>query len=380
MALERHEKALAGLRAGLVDLEVSPSYLMLTNDSLEGETKRKVGSATERALELWPLLNAVSAALSHVRGYADENGTRGRHRDELVRLLGEAWVEVEFDSGGSTTTERMGIADILARFRRGYDEVAGWADTINGLWLDLLPRLDSARKTLLRLQAEADALDVPEPLIGRALALVEDLEERLVADPLGVVPGDGPQLDEAVARAAEQVAVLRSGHDSLEADLRSTEQLLASLRVLRARAEAAAAGSRTKVAEVDAEGLVRVPSASILDGPSGLADSLDQLFDNSADTSWNQRRTLLDSWLSTARKLERQLIKAEEANRRPLLQRDELRGRLRAYQAKISAVGKAEDLELTTIVDRARSTLYTSPTDLAEAAAAIDELARRLRS
>ena len=117
----------------------------------------------------------------------------------------------------------------------------------------------------------------------------------------------------------------------------------------------------------------------MLDGPQGLADRLDDIVRN-AGASWDQRRTLVDGWLSTARKLEAQLQRAEAANRAPLARRDELRGLLRAYQAKISAVGRAEDLELTALADQARVELYTAPTDLPRAAATIEELARRLRS
>ncbi len=153
---------------------------------------------------------------------------------------------------------------------------------------------------------------------------------------------------------------------------------MASLRTLRARAEAAATECASKVVAPDR--LVRVPSASVIDGDGGLADRLDELFERAPTVSWNQKRSLLDGWLATARKLEKQLARAEKANRMPLEQREELRGRLEAYRAKIAAVGKAEDLELTAIVDDARNELYTAPTDLENAAAAIETLAERLRS
>lgn len=370
--LERHESALAALRAGLVDLEASPSYLMLVGDEVGPETVSKIGGATDGAAQLWPLINAADSALTHVRDYVRTNGTKGRHRPELVRLLRDRWISYE----GSP--DRLAIGEVLQRFRSNYDEIRKWVTQINDLWLALLPRIDAARTTLVRLQAEVDELGVPEPLIGRARALAEDLEQRLVSDPLGVVPGDGPQLDAQVAEAANQVASMRAGHDNLDVDLQATEQLLANLRLLRARAEAGASESQAKV--VDPEGLVRVPTAELLDGPNGLAERLDSLFGAGDGATWAQRRTLLDSWLNTARKLERQLLRAEEANRAPLVRRDELRGRLKAYQAKMAAVGRAEDLELATIIDKARSELFTAPTDIDAAATAIDELARRLRT
>ena len=369
--LEHHEAALASLRAGLVDLEALPSYLMVTNDELGPDTQAKIGTATDEAHRLWPLINAADGALDHIRAYVDQNGAKGKHGSEVRRLLTEAWITVEGDA------RLLTIGQVLQSYRKRYEAIRGVVTRINELWLALLPRIDAARATLDRLDAEVEDLGVPEPLVGRARALAADLEQRLVTDPLGVVDGDGPQLDAQVAAAAEQVAKLRAGRDNLDADLSSTEQLLASLRLLRAQAEAAASEAGAKV--VDPENLVRVPAAAVLDGPSGLAERLDELFTTST-ASWAQRRALLDSWLGTARKLERQLQKAATANRGPLDRRDALRGRLRAYQAKMAAVGKAEDMELTEIVDAARSELFTAPTDLTAATAAIDELARRLRT
>lgn len=370
--LGRHESALAGLRSALVDLEASPSYLMLTGDELGAETRAEVGSAVDGATSLWPLIEAADGALTHVRRYVDANGAKGEHRREVARLLTERWVTVEgFDAP-------LAIVEVLGRFRADYDSIRERVTEINDLWLAILPRIDAARSTLARLEAEIADLGVPEPLIGRARALAEDLERRLVSDPLSVVEADGPQLDAQVAAAADQVAALRSGHDNLEDDLRSTEPLLASLRVLRARAQAAAGESRAKVHEP--EGLIQVPTAAVIDGEAGLAARLDEVFALSGGGSWNRCRALLDSWLETARKLERQLVRAEAANREPLARRDELRGRLRAYQAKIAAMGKAEDLDLTAIADEARAELFTAPTDLGAAAARIEDLARRLRS
>jgi hypothetical protein len=387
-ALEHHEAALSGLRAGLVDLEASPSYLMLVNESPGGETERKVGGAGRDAADLWPLVNAAGAALDEVRTYLSVNGQRGQHRGELIRLLSEQWVPVEMGSpprtaaagapSATVTGMRYSIGEILDLIRFRYDAIREWATQITDLWLTIIPRADAAKATLARLEAEVAQLGVLEPLIGRARALVNDLEERLVTDPLSVVPGDGDQLDAQVAAAAAQVATLRTGHDALEGDLAATEGLLASLRLLRSRAEAAAAEARSKV--VDPGGLVRVPSPSVLDGASGLAARLDGLYTKTESGSWTQRRTLLDSWLSMARKLETQLERAERANREPLRRRDELRGRLRAYRAKIAAVGRAEDLELTAVADEARAVLFTAPADLERASATMDELARRLRS
>ena len=376
-ALEHYEQAVAGLRAGLLDLEASPSFVMLTGDELGPATASKVGRAAEGAGDLWVVLQAAAGALDHIRELVDTGGLKGSKRTEVVDLLSTRWVEVA-GSDPAWGSKRHSIGELLAAVRKIYDGLRPHVAEIDRLWLAILPRLDAAKATLTRLQVEVDELGVPEPLIGRANALVADLEERLVADPLSVSLSDGDELDAQVAAAAKQVSSLQASRDSLDEDAAGTEELLASLRVLRARAEALAVRSRAKV--LDASDLVQVPSVQVLDGPGGLGEQLDQFMAAGEGAKWNQQRGLLDSWLATARRLEGQLVKATTLNGEPLRLRDELRGRLKAYQAKISAVGKAEDLDLTALVDDVRSALYTAPADLERASATIEELARKLRS
>ncbi len=374
-ALEQFEASLNGFRTGLTEVEASPSYLMLLDAAGGGETARKYGKAATDAAHLWPLIDACASQLMAARVHLDSKGATGSNGVELRRLLDEPWFAVTTLPGGEPRNHSVQSA--LAEIRRRYEAVRAGVTEIDQLWVSVLPRVEAARATMARLEAEAAELGVLEPLIGRARALADDLAERLVSDPASVSIQDGSNLDVQVANAAKQMATLRTGHDNLDADLNTTEELLASLRVLLARATAARAETLAKVA--DPKGLVRLPDVSLLDGPDGMAARLDGLFENAATAAWTQKRTLLDTWLTSARKLEAQLIRAGEANRAPLAARDELRGRLRAYSAKIAATGRAEDLAVTELMDRARSELYTAPTDLAAAEKAIAELATRMR-
>lgn len=372
-ALEHYEASLSSLQAALAELESSPSYLMLTDAELGSETARRYGRAAADAKDLWPLVEAANSLLGSVRSQV----ARGRGQTEvreLRRLLDERWYTVTDRRGASQSYSASGL---LGEIRQRYDAVRSAVADIDHLWVTILPRVDAARTTLERLQAEVDDLGVPEPLVGRARALADDLADRLVADPASVNPQDGANLDRQVAAAAKQVATLRTKRDDLDGDLGSTEELLASLRVLRARAEASRVEALAKIEGPD--GLVRVPSPAVLDGPDGLGPQLDRLFANAAGADWSRKRVLLDGWLSSARKLEAQLVRAGEANRAPVEARNELRGRLQAYAAKMAATGRAEDLALVEVADRARQLLYTGPTDLAAAEAAIVDLAARLR-
>ena len=375
-ALDHYESALSALRAAITEVESSPSYLMLTDADLAGETGRRFGQAAREAKELWTLLEAASDQLTAARAHLETKGAAGSAGTELRRLLEDRWYSITDLPGPAPRS--YSVSELLAEIRRRYEAVRAGVSEIDRLWVSVLPRVEAARATLDRLQSEADELGVLEPLIGRTRALAEDLAGRLVSDPASVNPQDGAKLDIEVAAAAKQIALLRTGHDNLDADLNATEELLASLRVLRARAEAARTEAMAKVA--DPAGLVRVPDAALLDGPDGLAARLDGLFEKAATGAWTQKRALLDSWLTSARKLEIQLVRAGEANRAPIELRNGLRGRLQAYSAKTAATGRAEDLDLVELIDRARGLLYTAPTDLEAAEAAIVDLAARLRA
>ncbi len=373
-ALEHYEASLASLQAAMAELESSPSYLMLTDAELGSETARRYGRAAADAKDLWPLVDAAGSLLGSVRAQIASRGRSPVEERELRRLLEQRWYAVTASDGSSQSYSASGL---LGEIRQRYDAVRSAVADIDHLWVTILPRVDAARTTLERLQAEVDELGVPEPLVGRARALADDLADRLLSDPASVNPQDGANLDRQVAAAAKQVATLRTKRDDLDGDLGATEELLASLRVLRARAEAARVEALAKIDGPD--GLVRVPAPAVLDGRDGLGPQLDRLFDNAAGADWSRKRVLLDGWLGSARKLEAQLVRAGEANRAPVEARNELRGRLQAYAAKMAATGRAEDLALVELADRARRLLFTAPTDLAAAEAAIVDLAARLR-
>ncbi|MEM7324965.1 MAG: hypothetical protein AAF531_17895, partial [Actinomycetota bacterium] len=236
-ALEHFEASLAAFRTGVLEIEASPSYLMLTDEDLTGETARRYGAAARDASDLWTFIEAAEAQLQAARAHYSRNGAVGSNGRELRRLLEEPWFAIT-DLAGQAP-QNYSVTSTLAQVRRRYQAIRAGVTEIEQLWVSVLPRVDSARTTLARLQAEADELGIVEPLIGRAKALADDLAERLVDDPASVSVGDGSNLDTQVSKAAKQMAILRAGHDNLDSDFEVTEELLASLRVLRARAEAA---------------------------------------------------------------------------------------------------------------------------------------------
>ncbi len=369
------ESSIAHIRTSLTELELSPSYLMLTDANPGGETARRYGKAAKEANDLWPLTNGAGYQVEAARAYIEEYGSKGKHGHKIVEMLQERFGVV---LGASSRPISITVPEALDRIHVLFSGVQAGIDEIDALWAALLPRVKAATETVEELQVAADRLGIVEPLIGRTRALALDLADRLTSDPLSVTAADGPALDVKVNDAITQVATARSGHDNLAKDLVRAAQLVANLRVLRSRAESARETTLEKI--VEPSGLIRVPSGQIIDGPEGLASRLEKINGTGDDQEWIQRRSVLDMWLRTATKLNEQLERAEAANKGPLEKRDELRGRLQAYQAKAAGMGHAEDLELMGRFEDARSVLYTSPTDLSVAEVSLQELAARLRT
>ena len=89
-------------------------------------------------------------------------------------------------------------------------------------------------------------------------------------------------------------------------------------------------------------------------------------------------RRELDSWSVGATRLRDQLARVVASNRAPLEKRNELRGRLGAFRAKMAATGFSEDLVLRDISAEAHNELFTSPTDLVRAERLVTEFGNRL--
>lgn len=360
--LSRLEASVASLRTGLDELEASPSYLMLRDADPGSVTAGRYRAAAGQGFDLWPVVDAVADRLEAIRS---------RWGDDDAKSAVEVARPVGFADLGPTTP-----AHALAALRKRYDVMAAEVSAVDRVWLTVLPRVEAARETLGRLQSEADALDLTEPLIGRARSRADDLADRLLSDPCAVEVSDGQRLDSEVAEVARLMARARSGHDNYDTDLAGAGELLAELRILLARAAASTAETRAKIS--DPGGLITLPSRAIIDGSGGLADRLDEVFEPDPVARWEHRRAMLDRWLAQATSFRKQLLRALEVSGAALERRDELRGRLQAFEVKMAAVGRAEDPGLVAIVERAWDELYTAPTNLDAAEKAVSLLARDL--
>jgi hypothetical protein len=87
----------------------------------------------------------------------------------------------------------------------------------------------------------------------------------------------------------------------------------------------------------------------------------------------------LKSWNKAAGEFVSNEGAALKANRAPLLERNELRGRLEALKAKARALGYVEHSELTRLADEAAKLLFQRPTPMEKAAGLVRDYERVLR-
>ncbi len=377
-SLRGFRAAIGHLFDGLTELEESPSYLMLADLAPGTETAVGYRALGVTLADLRRAMDAITSQLDRVEMLAASS------EREALRALSSPF-DLGLSSGGSAASARQVVlASAIGVVRTKLDAVADFVARIDRIWLANLSRLEAAGATLDRLDGEVANLGIVEPLLGRTRDRVDRLKDLLMSDPLAAEANIGAEIDRLVSDAARHVSAARAGRDNLDSDLAQTEVLLANLRVLRNRAEAALKESQAKI--VGPANLVMVPTAAVLDGPGGLADQLDEVnaamgrSHASSQPDWAVQRSRLDRWLGTARRLESQLLDAVDRNNAPMSRREELRGAFGAFEAKMAALGRAEDLQLTELVDEVWNELYTAPTDLDRAAEGLSNLAEELRS
>ncbi len=383
--LARYESAEKRISANLVELDAHPTYTMLTAGPLHGQTAAKYGRAMKQAPQLWVWLSTLQSAVRKARAVRDDGRMNADRRKHLAALLVEPSVIL---AQSTTPVAERGLLDdghvelkvtieqLLTRMRSTYEPIRDAVAEIDGVWRDVLPRLDAASTTLDRLQRTAQRLQVTEPALTTAIRTRDELRSAVANDPASVGKDRGSELDVLVATAADRIAAAQRGFEDLDADLAGIESRLAEIRVLRARAEATYVECAKKI--VDPQGLIRPPTVDAVDGAAGLAQRADELL--TLDGPWLNTRRKLDVFVEQCERLRQQLVRAEEANRVPLERRSELRGLLAAYWVKAAAVGRAEDAALTELHDIAHNELYTAPANLEVAAQVVADLGAGMRS
>ncbi|WP_147268934.1 hypothetical protein [Sphaerisporangium album] len=373
-ALRRRTEERDRVAGDLLDLDDHPSHRLLTGMTPAGETGRRWRHAQGRYVTLWWLFDAYRRVLD----LAQE--LRAVNRPDVAALtalltgpsaeLKPDDVPVEKRSLLQAAGERVTLDVLLARMDEAYREVAETVAAVDAAWTDLLPVLDGADAARAAARELARDLDVNDPDLERLDAEAARLRAAVTSDPLGSRErrGELDALASAVAarRAALDRAVL-ARHDHAERTRRLGERID---EVAEAEREALRVRDIV-VAKIAAPALPAMP-----DQAPALRDRLGAL------------GTLGGRWLELAERLSGMERAADEALARArgvadslgglIGRRDELRGRLSAFQAKAVRLGHAEDMALADLYGKARDLLWTAPCDLRRATVAVAEYQRAI--
>ena len=346
--LEHIDRTLAQLRAGtarlgelLLDLELDGDRKLLDGTTLAGVTASRWSAVAGDLLAAWESHAQLTAALERA---GELRGSRSRLSSERLDELSELL------DGRSA---RLQPALHTAEEARAVVADAGAA------WAALTPRIAAAGEAI-----QAGDLDGPR-------GAYERLAAELAADPLSVDPAQVDALERAVEDARRELADLAGLREEAGERIAAARALMDSVEAAQRDGEKAHALVLAKIADPS----VPAPRRVLLHLAAGLRE-IESLLEL---RRWSEARDALAGWTREATGELEQALAVSAANRAPLERRDELRGRLKAYQGKARSLRALEDDEVVDLFDRAERALYTAPTDLGAAAELVTRYQEALR-
>ena len=360
----------------LYELDEHATYRLLAAGEMAGRTGSKTNSVLSNAPFLWGWLAELRSVLEEAERLAQDRGIFGSsHGDRLATIFEGPVIELRrseipaqlpdfvsarlIDISYDDQVVLVTLETLTHMFRVVVGPVRDVVAEVDAVWRDLMPRINAADTTMARAEAIARRLDMTVPEVRKARQRLDAVKSSVSDDPLSLAANVGETLDELVAGAARAAGNLERAHGNIDEDVDAMTTILADLRVLRARCAAAFSESEAKIAP--AASLKRVPSTAVIDGPNGLAHRAVQLAD--IDGPWQDRRREIDRWHNTAERLRTQLQAAYDTNTSLIVERNEMRGLLRAYRSKATMMPDLDD-SVRELGDAAHEELFTSPTDL----------------
>ena len=364
--LLRLEAAAAAVAANLVDLDDNPARRDLDRGPLTGRTAAAWADATAALTQLWDGYAMLTALITGARAARDQRRfTDGEKAAYVHQVLGRSITL-------STTTvplARRGLlgagqfsttcspAELLAAMEAAFRTAVDVAVRAGDVWHRLMPEAATAASSLAHLRGltRSATLDEADRRLGAFTA-------ALACDPLGCDEQALATVRDLLARADAERTSAGELRETLTQRLTDAHALLDQL------ADAARAAA---VAEHNAAGRFPDRAVAVVSGPDLRPDlaALDAL---AAAGHWALISPRLADWTRRARDRIAALHDAAARNAGMLATRNELRGRLEAYQAKAGRRGLAEEPALAPLAERARAALYTAPCDVDAARAAVN--------
>jgi hypothetical protein len=384
-ALASWNSRLAAAAQNLMDLQSEPTCEQLTGCG--GFPKLPITGVTAARVE--PALGAMATVFQHFGLLNDTIQRASQLRKNMPTLFGGEQklreieellrgpsihlplVDVPLEQrtllSGVQNVDCISPSDLLDTMVKAFQAAKDVVLAVDAAWSSLGTALGRSGARIASLRARAEALEcAPPPELDAAERALQELRAQVQADPLG-----------ASANLDARIQPLLSGVDAaLAAKERVRQEVAGGLAAAHARMDAlaklhdncvtASAEVRIKIA-----GLGALPSPQADETIAGLREWLDRLDKKRAERVWDPLIVGLRNWNSAAQDCVSKEEAAWAANRAPMEARNELRGRLDALKAKARQYGVAEDDTLVELARQAEQLLFTGPTSLDRAAAAV---------
>jgi hypothetical protein len=369
--LLRLETAVTAIATNLVDLDDNPARKDLDKSRLTGRTAAAWDDATEALSQLWDGYRMLTDLIARARSVRDQRKLSDTDRAAFVHevlgrsiTLSTATVPLAqrglLGAGRVHTTCTPG--ELLSAMEAAFATAVDVATKAGEAWQRLLPAAADAAAAVDNVRALTRAAGGSTATIDAADRRLGRFTAQLAGDPLGVDENDLSAVRDLVARADAERTSAAELRDSLTQRLADAHRLATQLTEAQKEAQAAEISAADRFREQD----IRRVRGGDLRPDLAAVDAL------AAAGQWALISPRLAEWTRRAREQLTVLREAAARNTGLLAARNELRGRLDAYQAKALSRGFGEHGPLTPLHDAARTALYTAPCDLEAARAAVN--------
>jgi len=374
----------------LTDLRALPVYQRLSGSPgfekarLTGETATKVDAALDLMCQLFEHLDRLYLILNdakHVRrDLPSLFGAEDKLR-EIDRLLNTASIDLPSITTPVASRDLLSIPvterkieprALLEMMMQAFDQARSIVVEIEDTWRGLDMTITRAELEIVDFKEKM--IPPPTELLG-AEARIKQIRKEIDQDPLKARSAFTTSIEPLLARLRKELEEAVRAQNEARQGLEKARDAFRKLVDTNTQAVAAAGDSQTKVAPNDLAALRTPVDQATMDA---LGKWLDTLGAKINEGLAKPVLVGLDRWKVQAAQAARTADLALAANRGPINERRELRGRLQALKAKAQAMGLAEQTELSDLATRASKLLYDRPTPLTEARDLVRQFERSL--
>jgi hypothetical protein len=374
-AIERFRAAGERVGANLVEIERDQNRQLIEAASLTGQTAARRTEMRALLEELFDGFARIAALVERATDLRQTGPLDAARLAGLEALLVGASIDKSSTHlaisqrgllDGSTKVERCTANELLASMTRSFESLKTVVFEIGSIWERLVPRIKTARDELTL--AETTARGLGDEWEGELSALHRRLDEHAAAvasDPLSVTAVGVEDLERDIVAISGGIDRAQQLRVDLDNRLAAARQLVDHLDRATERCRELQRATEMRIASPS--------STSRLTDDLDFGPDLDRILSLAHSQHWRAAESELTEWTKKLEKARQQIETVERSARSALSRRDELRGRLDAYNAKAAALGLIEDGQLSRIFDAAQRELFTAPTDLDRA----EEIVRR---